>query len=124
MFLLSDQILLFHLLPLHPPDRIHLILQCHGGTVDFLLHCLEFPNRERSRSGGLQIAFSHSGDSLKQRIELKHKLFQPEMVECQGKQVNHSGNNEDHPADYFDQQLIIIHIDLTQHCPGGRCQCH
>ena len=124
MFLLSDQILLFHLFPFHPANRIHLITQGNGGTVDFLLHCLEFPDREGSGFGGLQITFAHSDDSVKQRIELKHKLFQPEMVDCQGNELNHSGYYEDHPADYPDQQLIIFHIDLTQHCPGGRGQCH
>ena len=41
---LFEQIFLFHLLPLHPADCIHLMVQGDAGPVDLLLHDLKFPD--------------------------------------------------------------------------------
>ena len=76
-FLLPFLILQFHLLPLHPADRIHLLPQSLAGLIDFLLHPLKFDDTGGHEFPGFQIAFSHADDSIEKRVKLRHASFQP-----------------------------------------------
>ena len=70
-------ILLFHPLPLHPADGIHLFIQSLACPVDLLMHRFKFAYGKESVFYGLQVSLPHAFYPIKQCIELTHKPFQP-----------------------------------------------
>ena len=123
-FLFLDHIFLFHLLPLHPADSIHLLVQSQAGPVDLLLHCFEFLDRVGDRRHGFQLALSHTDDSLQQQIKLPHEPFQPQAVDRQGDQQYHYGYEADRAANAADHLLVVFHGNFPDQSPGGGFHCH
>ena len=119
-FLLFDEILLFHLLPFHAADRIHLPVQGQAGPVDLLLHGLKFRDRVGVCLDRLQFAFSHAGNGFPQRIELPHEFPQPETVQGQGDQEYHQGGQGYGGAHPMDHLLIILYGSFPDQSPAGK----
>ena len=123
-FLFFYSVLLFDLLPFHPADRVHLLIQGKAGLIDLQLHSVKFPDGEGFKFNGFQISLPDTDDPILQRIELAHELFQPQLVDQQGDQEYNTGKTTYMDAGTANHLLIVLHGNLTDQCPLGVCHCH
>ena len=128
--LLYDPLLLFyhvfpfHPIPLHAADRIHLTVQSKAGPVNLLMHDFKFTDGERLGRNGFQLPFPHADNSVQQRVELTHELFEPQLIECQRNQEDHRSCDSYHTSDTSYHLLIVLHGNFSDNCPVGRVHRH
>ena len=112
-------VFLFCLLPLHPPDCVHLLRQGVARPVNLPLHLFKLVDGERPEFNGLQVSLPHADNLVLQGVELAHELFQPQRVEDQRDQEHQPRGDPDSAADTVDHLLVVLHVHFPHQRPFG-----